>query len=392
MIQGFSSNRIITTLTLFILVTVPRLPGSPVRAQESGQFRLMPALPYQAEVKDRKTYEVDFAAVVTAPYGTSVLKVWMPIPPSDNVQQIAASEFSTFPMERDPQIKTEPVYGNRFACFEFHHPRGAQIIRHRFIATVANLYWNIDADRIERPSKWPGAFEPWLKSPSIAKSEDFRVVVQQFAANQETNANSLFKAMSWIDQNLKYEHAKASLQADAAHAFITRQGHCSDYHGLCCAFGRNLGFPTRVTYGLSLYPKNSPSHCKLEAYLPPYGWVSFDLSETQKLVSRINADESLSKIEKTKLTAAATRRLMTGFRENCWLLCTTGTNYELAPRASRPVAVVRTIYAEADGVALPEPDPANVNQREFSWMTVHEYQTDGAVVKPFEDFSTLQSR
>jgi ATP-dependent helicase HrpA len=33
--------------------------------------------------------------------------------------------------------------------------------------------------------------------------------------------------------------------------------------------GRTLGFPTRVTYGIALFPKNSPSHCKLEALLPP---------------------------------------------------------------------------------------------------------------------------
>ena len=29
-----------------------------------------------------------------------------------------------------------------------------------------------------------------------------------------------------------------------------------------------------MTYGINPFPKNSPSHCKLEAYLPPYGWVS----------------------------------------------------------------------------------------------------------------------
>src|SRR5262249_25560590 len=70
-------------------------------------------------------------------------------------------------------------------------------------------------------------------------------------------------------------------------ALATRGGDCIAYHGLCAAVGRALGCPTRVTYGLHLFAKNSPSHCKLEAFLPPYGWVSFDVSEAQKLVAAV---------------------------------------------------------------------------------------------------------
>lgn len=63
--------------------------------------------------------------------------------------------------------------------------------------------------------------------------------------------------------------------------------------------------------------------------------------------------------------------------------------YELAPKASRPVRVVRTAYIEADGVPLPDPDPANIEKREFAWMTVHHYQADKPFKLPFKDLSTL---
>ena len=65
-------------------------------------------------------------------------------------------------------------------------------------------------------------------------------------------------------------------------------------------------------------------------------------------------------------------------------------NYDLAPKASRPVHVVRTIYAEADGEPLPEPVPANVEKREFAWMTVHEYRRDRPVTYPFKDILSLE--
>jgi transglutaminase-like putative cysteine protease len=224
----------------------------------------------------------------------------------------------------------------------------------------------------------------------LAQRDDFRAVLEDIGASRPLGGNALFASMLWIDNNLTYDHVNASLKASAEHAFEQRRGHCSDYHGLCASFGRNLGVPTRVAYGLNLFPKNSPSHCKLEAYLPPYGWVPFDVSETQKMVTRIRQDAELPLDEKTRLAALAQRRLKGGFRDNTWLQVTRGTNYDLAPKASRPVHVVRTIYAEADGEPLPEPDPANVEKREFAWMTVHEYRPDRPVTYPFKDISSLE--
>ena len=144
-----------------------------------------------------------------------------------------------------------------------------------------------------------------------------------------------------------------------------------------------------MTYGIAAFPKNSPSHCKMEAFLPPYGWVSFDVSETQKLIAAIRKDSHLDAARKDQLVRSAINRLVTGFRENTWFLQTRGSDYDLEPPANRRVAVVRTAYVEADGESLPEPDPANKQKREFSWMTVHRYTPDQPVVNPFKDFSSL---
>jgi len=347
---------------------------------------LLPSLPYQAALSHQVSCDVDFSAVITPPYGCKVLKVWLPLPPSDRTQQIRQSRLSTFPMRVEPQIATENVYGNRFAYFEFHQPKGAQIVRHRFQATVSDLNWNVDPAKVADVAQWPASFKPYLQSPQLRQQQALEQVLAEVTHQPKSGPDSLIAAMRWVNANLEYDHVQASLRADADHALAFRRGHCSDYHGLCATLGRNLGYPTRVTYGLSLFPKNSPSHCKLEAFLPPYGWVSFDVSETQQLVKRIGASDSLSEAEKKKLIDAAWQRLQRGYRENSWLLVTRGTNYELAPKASRPVAVVRTIYAEADGEPLPEPDPANRQQREFGWMTVHHYVPD----RPLRQYSDLE--
>jgi hypothetical protein len=86
---------------------------------------------------------------------------------------------------------------------------------------------------------------------------------------------------------------------------------------------------------------------------------------------------------------APAERLFSGFRDNTWYLQTRGTDYDLVPPASRRVAVVRTIYAEADGQPLPEPDPGDATKREFAWMTLHSFEPDHAVTYPFNDASSL---
>lgn len=350
---------------------------------------LDPRLPSQAKLGSPVTYDVDFSVVVTAPYGTKKLAVWLPLPPSDETQQIDGRELTSFPVKVEPEVNAEPVYGNEFAYFEFDRPKGAQIIRHRFRATVHELRWNVDPATIDQIAKWPASFDPYFKRRQLFQSEGLLGASLRELMGGSTRPD-IFSVMNWVDKNLAYDHSTASLRADPLFALRERRGHCSDYHGLCAAMGQALGYPTRVAYGVNLFPKNSPSHCKLEAFLPPHGWVSFDVSETQKMVKEIDDDPQLDTAGKERLSRLARQRFQRGFRDNTWLLVTRGTDYELAPPASKPVPVVRTIYAEADGMPLPDPDPANPDKREFAWMTAHRFQADRNVPYPFKDRTTLE--
>lgn len=379
-----------TSLLLLALVVVCVTLGS-IRAEPLDDVRLRPDLAYQAVRTDPVTHEVEFAVVVTPPYHCQVLKVWLPVPPSNHGQEVSGSEFSTFPLTVEAQLGQEPIYGNRFAYFEFHRPQGAQIIRHKFTAKVWNLHWDVKADQVPVVAKWPESFASYLQPQTVDNETQLDGLLHELVPRRTNAARDMGKIFHWIDRNLTYDHKTASLQADANHALTFRRGHCSDYHGLCATMGRALGYPTRVTYGLSLYPKNSPSHCKMEAFLPPYGWISFDLSETQKLVRKIAQDDTLSDSEKATLIQAVKDRLSQGFRENSWLLMTQGTNYDLVPAAQHRVKVVRTAYVEADGEPLPEPDPANSAKREFTWMTSHRYQADRPFTM-FQDLSTLSTK
>ncbi|VTR95031.1 Uncharacterized protein OS=Blastopirellula marina DSM 3645 GN=DSM3645_09212 PE=4 SV=1: Transglut_core [Gemmata massiliana] len=336
------------------------------------------------------TYDIDFRVIVTAPQGTKVLRVWVPVPLSDQGQEVKPGTFATFPVEVKPTTHTESVFGNTFAYFEFPNPQGAQIISHTFRATVWEQRWDVDPVKVTRVEKWPAVFDPYRRSESRVVVDDrFKKLAGQIAGDKPNPLAELNEIMAWATDNLTYDHSNTSLVASSEHALVKKRGDCSDYHGLCASLGRSLGLPTRVCYGLHLFPKNLPCHCKLEAFLPPYGWVSFDVSETQRLIKALESNADLKPGEKAALVKAAVDRLRKGFRDNTWLLHSKGTDYDLAPKASQKVPLVASIYAEADGKLLPLPDPADPTKREFAWMTAHKYTADRVAPYPFRDWKTL---
>lgn len=379
-------------LSIALFVSLAGCQATEVAANKPVTFSLDPELPYLAARSNPVTYEVDFSAVVTPPYKAKVLKVWLPLPQSDAGQEVMEGELSSFPMKVEPKIGTEQVFGNKFAYFEFHEPQGAQIIRHKFKIRVYELRWNLDPAKVTAVTNWPTSFDRYRRgeAQAVVTDDRFDTLLKEIVPQQGNPLNDMAAVMDYQIREFQYDHVNASLQASSVHALENKRGHCSDYHGFCSAMGRLLGVPTRVTYGINPFPKNSPSHCKMEAFLPPYGWVSFDISETQNLLAAIKKADGLDEAAKAVLIKKAKERLVSGFRDNTWYVQTRGTNYELEPRAAKKAAVVRTIYAEADGVALPEPDPGNKDQRAFTWMTVHQYTSDRAVSYPFKDVTSLQ--
>ena len=84
------------SLSLAIVCCLSLLAVS--RADEP--LKLDPQQPYSAERSNPVTYDVEFQVVVTAPYKTKSLRVWLPIPPSDRGQELQSSELTTFQIGR----------------------------------------------------------------------------------------------------------------------------------------------------------------------------------------------------------------------------------------------------------------------------------------------------
>ena len=102
---------LVTVAALFVA-----LPG--LGAGPDGPPAIDPDQPYGGEKSNPVTYQVDLQYVVTPPYHAKVLKVWVPLPPSDAVQEVSGRQLSSFPRKVTPKIGREPL--REFAWMSVH--------------------------------------------------------------------------------------------------------------------------------------------------------------------------------------------------------------------------------------------------------------------------------
>jgi transglutaminase-like putative cysteine protease len=351
-------------------------------ARANDALSRVPDRPYTGKLSNPIRYHVEFEYVFTAPYKTKLARVWLPVPQSNVRQTISNTTIDPAPISLD----AEPVYGNRFAYLEFANPLGGQIVHVSFDADVSEMRWDVD------PAKWvEGPPHPELagyleSSGKIEVDDEIRRLAAEIAGSEKNPVIVAQKVMIWVIDHMEYGHDLCSLEASTRHALENRKGHCSDYHALTISLLRARGIPARLCYGINPIDakKPSPSHCKTEVFLEPWGWVNFDVSEADKVITQAEKDPSLSPAEKAARRDETLRRLFSGFMDDTWIRMTLNTGYEFAPKttASAP-PLIRTAYIEADGQALPDPDPGNPNKREFAWMLVPRYTTDRPPVYPW---------
>ena len=368
--------------SLVALTAVALVLTHSATAEPTGKGAVDPNQPYTATMGTGVTYDVSFDIVFTAPYGTKQAGVWLPVPLNDNAQQVEA--YRTEPAALSDE--TEPLYNNHLVHFSYDKPQGGQIIKQSFKVTTHELRWDLDPEKATLVTEWPESFAKYLRNEqNVVVDERAKELARKIVGEEKNPIRQSRLLMTWIMKTLNYDHNTCSLEASSVWALDKKAGHCSDYHGLATALGRAIGIPGRVTYGINPLPKNSPTHCKVEFYFAGYGWVSFDVSETQKMVKKIEKDTTLEAAAKAGKIKTIMDRFEKGFRDNTWYKIAQGTSYPLVPAAkSGTPPLVRTAFIEADGKPLQDPDPGNGNLREFAWMTVAKFAPSQPVEYPFK--------
>jgi len=145
-------------------------------------------------------------------------------------------------------------------------------------------------------------------------------------------------------------------------------GKCADINSLFVGLARAAGVPAREMYGVrvgdssqfqSLGRRGNISkaqHCRAEFYLDRAGWVPVDPADVRKVV----LEEKLP-LDDPRVTAL--RRRLFGSWEMNWVAFNSGRDFDLAPRARKPVKFFMYPYAEIGAGSPNGLDPASFSYR-----------------------------
>ncbi|MFN0207154.1 MAG: transglutaminase-like domain-containing protein [Planctomycetota bacterium] len=270
--------------------------------------------------------------------GAKTLRLWIPVPESDDFQQI--SNLTIEP--NGGEAKRDAIYGNNLLYFEWKNPADKADAQKNIIVTVQYDLVRKEAGADHRGKEVSrDAMKRFLEGDHRAPITDR---VKEYAAKAtEGKADATSKARAIYDFVLDSLHYSKEGEGwgngDIQFVCDSKRGNCSDFHTLFIAMARAAGIHARFHYGFSLKPGGSTSaHCWAAFFDDTKNWIPVDISEADKVI-----DKDPSKRDYFFGTLTENR-----------VLLTTGRDLILEPKQScDPLNFMYAPHAEVDGQPFP---------------------------------------
>ena len=221
-------------------------------------------------------------------------RLWLPLPPNDTYQEI--SEL-TVESPFDPEIQTEPEYGNRFAYFEVAPEDARPGFKVRLSFTALRHEHRVDPHALAQASDRPASPAPELSrflAPDHLVPIDGAIaaLAREQTAGARTPEEKARRIYDYVVSTMRYDKSGDGWgRGDAVWACSSKRGNCTDFHSLLIGMMRASGIPARFEIGFPLPADRTQSdipgyHCWAEFYLDGVGWVPVDASEAAKNPAR----------------------------------------------------------------------------------------------------------
>lgn len=211
---------------------------------------------------------------------------YLPLPPSNSWQSVAGYKVSD---QAAYEVVQDAEYGNRFLRFDLTSaPRDADSgISCSVAFDVLRQTRNVLAEHKSSASIKPSS--RFLKPDALVPIDGQIRAEAKLAVGQEHDPLQQIKlCFNRVVDTMDYDKSgKDWGRGDAIYACDVRKGNCTDFHSLFIGMVRSLGIPARFIMGLPLPTDRSSGeiagyHCWAEFFLPDYGWVPIDASESRR--------------------------------------------------------------------------------------------------------------
>lgn len=229
-------------------------------------------------------YRVQVPAIADA---TTPLRVWIPVPVSDEHQRITHLRIAAPVRYR---FARERVYGNRIAYLEIPPAQLRQPSEIVLQFDVARQAYRVDlADPSARSTLAPAQLARYLQPDRLVPTSGMIAdLARQQTAGADTPLEKARAVYEYVIRTMRYDHEGTGWgRGDALYACTARHGNCTDFHSLFIAMVRSVHVPARFEIGFPLPAHQTEGtiasyHCWAEFWLDGVGWVPVDASEAWK--------------------------------------------------------------------------------------------------------------
>ena len=228
--------------------------------------------------------EVELAVTIAAPDDSKDVRVWIPYPVSNNVQDISHVRISGNFTQSG--IYGEKETGNLALYAEWTMPGKDRAITLTFNATAREL------TRKDFPSVEPAIpveIREYLKSTMFIPTDGkVREIARSITNDKQKISEKARAVYQWVVENtVRDPDVKGCGTGEVEKVIAKKGGKCADISSVFVSIARAAGVPAREVFGLRLGKKDDEDmtgghHCWAEFYVPGYGWVPADPSDVRK--------------------------------------------------------------------------------------------------------------
>ena len=224
------------------------------------------------------------------PSGAKRVRVWIPLPQTDQHQTVRVLAVKA-PVKM--RMTQESEYGNHMMYAEIQNPAAGKAEFTLEYKITRREYSRGDYARLKQTDQKPSVVSASMNRliapdnliPTDGKIKELAVEV---TGNQSGAVAKAKAAYDYLFTNMRYDKTGSGWgRGDAVWACDSKRGNCTDFHSPFIGMLRADGIPARFDIGFPL-PDNKDKgdiagyHCWAEFYASKTGWIPVDISEAWK--------------------------------------------------------------------------------------------------------------
>jgi transglutaminase-like putative cysteine protease len=228
-------------------------------------------------------FRLQYGAQLTDLEPGAKVRIWLPVPPSNDFQQVATIEQD---LPAEAKAGTEDKYGNEMLYLATKAGEGGtiplrityEVQRQEVRGLESTEQAEISDDEKER------FLHPDRLGPIDGKPLELLEGLD-LASDPLELGRQLYDR---VNEHMRYSKDGTGWgQGDVLWACDSRYGNCTDFHSLFISLARSRGVPARFEMGFPVPPEHGEGkvggyHCWAYFFVAGHGWVPVDISEADK--------------------------------------------------------------------------------------------------------------